>query len=331
MLLKYAACLVAAVVRVAAHHPPRPRAPGVAFGLTPDYGTAVIHLKNGTTIPIAQVQGSAEYQAFMRVNTTAPADESSLCKWFAPTLDRLPSALGLNVDICRSPDLISTKALISSLKLSVESHLGTNICFASLVLDDPTSPQARIAEQALELSGLRQVMPTVRRAKEVLYDLESDQAPAFDEEPWTVLVLEYDAHWYSFGLYTIEEDGIVSYLEDPIHGPRISIDGQMDSLKKEIKESLASLPPSVERPRQLFMYGEQADNVELLDFLAENLGSDLVKERRADTSVYAGMGYMARAAHERMDDVQFETRDQSQGAWMCKWRSKLYKEDHEEL
>lgn len=174
-------------------------------------------------------------------------------------------------------------------------------------------------------------MPTVLRAKEVLYDLKSDQAPAFDEEPWTVLVPECDAHWYSFGLYRIEENGIVSYPEDPVPGPRISIYGQMDSLKKEIKESLTSLPPSVERPRQLFMYGEQADNAELLDFLAENLGSDLVKERRTDSSVYAGMGYMAMAAHERMDDVQFEMGDLSQSAWMCKWRSKLYKEDHEEL
>jgi hypothetical protein len=296
--------------------------------------TAAIHYKNGTTMPIAQIPGSPEYQAFMRRNSTTPVPDSTLCQWLSPALGRLPSAISSDIDVCRSADLVSTKALLSLLKASVESHLGTNICFASLVLDDPSSPHAKLAEQALSTLGLTQVMATTPRARRVLHSLQPDSAPAYDEEPWTVLVLEYDAHWYSFGLYTIEEDGVTSPIEGYVHTPRIEVDGQMDALKKELKELFANMPQGVERTndiRHLFVYGEDADNAELLDFLAENVGSSVVNARRTDASVYAGTSYMAWASYSIMDDVQFETSDLAKDAWICKWRSKLYLEDREEL
>ncbi|KAF1828327.1 hypothetical protein BDW02DRAFT_246732 [Decorospora gaudefroyi] len=264
----------------------------------------------------------------MRRTTAGPATEANaLCRWVIPVLDRLPAALGLDVPFCRSADLTSTKALMSSLKTAVESRLGTNFCFAALSVDDPSSHQSRLAEQALEQIGLRQIMVVGRRAKNVIRVFGPDSAPAYDEEPWLVLAVDYDTHWYNIGLYEIGEGGIVSPIEDFVHGPRFDEENRLEAATDELQNILSKMG----HVKHIFLYGNQRENRELLDLLAHTLGSELVNNARVDGSVWTSTSYMAEAAHVRMDDIQFEMDPASNGAFGCKWRSKLYRDGHEEL
>jgi hypothetical protein len=253
-------------------------------------------------------------------------EESVLCQWLTPVLDHLPAALGLDVPSCRSADLTSTKALMSSLKTAVESRLGTNFCFAELSVDDPSSHQSRLAEQALEQIGLRQIMPTGRRAKNVIRVFSPDSAPAYDEEPWLVLAVDYDTHWYNIGLYEIGEDGIVLPVEGFVHGPRFDVENQLEAAKEELHTILSKLG----HVQYVFLYGEQRDNPELLNLLVETLGSELVNAARVDSSVWTSTSYVAEVAYINMDHIQFEMSPESNGAFGCRWWSKLYRDGHEE-
>lgn len=142
-----------------------------------------------------------------------------------------------------------------------------------------------------------------------------------------VLAVDNSAHWFNIGLYTIKEDGIIDPIERFVHEPRIDKQAQLDALKHELEDMLAK-PSQI---RHLLVYGEQAENLELLALLSEKLGSELVDNARLDSSVWTGVSYMAEAAHIVMDDVQIEMDPGRKGAFGCKWRSKLYREDREEL
>jgi hypothetical protein len=296
---------------------------------------AAIHLKDGTSIPIAQIQGSSQYQAFMRGNTApGTAEDSTVCQWLSPTLDRLTSAFGLDIDICRE-DVTGTKALLSSLKTVVEAYLGTNICFASLSHDDVLGYQmhgykVEAAEKALQALGLRQVMPSVPVAKSIIRTyMPSENLPEFDEEPWVVLTVEYSEHWFNVGLYTIEEEGIVS----PIHGwvkeLRVGEQNQLETLRDRLRDIIASPPPGVDLPQQirhLYIHGNDAKNDALKPMLASMLGEDLVGNAQVSDSVYTSVRYIADSCHVAMVfDMDTEA------AFGCKWRSKLYREERTEL
>lgn len=262
-----------------------------------------------------------------RATAGSPQDSSALCRWLTPVLDRLPAALGLDTCICRSSDFASTKTLLSSLKAAAESRLGTNFCFAALSVDEPSSHQSRLAEQVLEQIGLRQIMPTGRRAQNVIRVLGPESAPAYDEEPWLVLAMDYDTHWYNIGLYEIGEDGIVTFVEDSVHGPRFNAENRLEAVKQELQD----MPSSLGNAQYIFLYGERREDQKLLDLLAKTLVPELVNDARMDGSVWTSTSYMAEAAHIRMDDIQFEMNSKSDGAFGCKWRSKLYRDGHEEL
>ncbi|KAF2793034.1 hypothetical protein K505DRAFT_350231 [Melanomma pulvis-pyrius CBS 109.77] len=268
LLLSYAFCLLTTVLGVAAQYPP-----------------------HGTSVPVAQVQGPPGYQAFMRKNTASVATENStLCRLLSPALNRLPSAFGLDVDICRNADVNSTKALLETLKTAVESYLGTSICFVVLSFDDVEGRQVSAAQEALQALGLRQVLPTIRAAKSVVLAHMPNILPGSNREPWVVLAVDYSFHWFNVGLYTLDEIGIVDPIEGTVRGPRIEEDNQLDALRDVLRHLFANPPPNANLPKQIH---------------------HLV------------------VAHEEMDTIDFEARVQS--AFGCRWRSKLYLENHNEL
>jgi hypothetical protein len=173
------------------------------------------------------------------------AEDSTICRWVSPTLDRMTSAFGLDIDICRE-DVTGTKALMSSLKTVVEAYLGTNICFASLSHDDVLGYQKhsyklKVAEEALQALGLRQVLPSIPVARSfICAHMPSEKVPAFDEEPWVVLAVEYSSHWFNMGLYTIEEDGKLDPIHGWVEGLRVGEQNQLEVLKDRLRDIIAS-------------------------------------------------------------------------------------------
>ncbi|KAF2850712.1 hypothetical protein T440DRAFT_489540 [Plenodomus tracheiphilus IPT5] len=327
-LLLSGLCFLCAATCSAAQYPARPSAPGVAFRLTPDYGIAAIYFKDGTHVSVAQVQGSSEYQIFMRETTAASSmQDSKVCQLLSPVLGRMQSTLGVDLNTCLSTDVATVKALLASLNSAVESYLGTNICFASLSLDVADGKKSEVAQEALRAVGLVQVLPTIQSAQHIVLAHRPESEPEPDEE-WIVLAVDFSTRWYNIGLYTVGELGIVDPVIDFVKGPTIDQDNQTDALRDTLSHLLANPPPNVKLPKQirhLVVYGDDSHNDSLHGVLTELLGTDLVRNARVADSVFDGSKYTACVVFEDMDTVDFETRVKP--AFGCKWRSRLYSGD----
>lgn len=186
-----------------------------------------MYLKDGTSVPIAQVQGSPGYQALMRKSAaSAPTQDSKFCRFMTPILDRFEPILGLNSNTCLDTDVTNVAGVLATLKAAVESYLGTNICFAGLSLDTLDLNKTDVAEQALRAVHLRQTHVTARAAKSVVHAHRPNEQPRFNgepefnEEPIYVLAVDYSLHWFNLGLFVITE-GIVDPVDDFIKSPQI--------------------------------------------------------------------------------------------------------------
>ncbi|KAH8728765.1 hypothetical protein GQ44DRAFT_782581 [Phaeosphaeriaceae sp. PMI808] len=333
MLIMFVVPLLTIAVGVAAQHPTRHRAPGVAFRLTPDYGIASIYLKDGTSVPVAQVRGSPEYQAFMRKPTaSASKEDNTLCRLLALRLDYLAPLFGSAISVCRNVDIGSTLGVMQTLKTAAEVYLNTNICFAALSLDVVEEHKIAIAHKTLEALGLRQILPTLQAAKSVVLAHRPDTAPKFDEEPWIVLAIDYSSHWYNVGLLTIGEAGIVDLVPDFTNGPKIDEKHQLEAMEHSLSHIIANPPSNVNLPgqiHQLVLYGDDVKNKSLRNLLTKMLNTDLVRNARVSSSIFDGTNFTAYAAHMHMDSIDFEMT--AKPAWGCRWRSSLYSGTQDEL
>ncbi|KAI8933115.1 hypothetical protein NX059_009758 [Plenodomus lindquistii] len=329
----------------------RYQAPGVAFRLTPDYGSVVspcsinyglqfdsvasIYLKNRTSVPIAQVYGSPEYRGFMR-NVSIPAikDKTALCRYIAPYLEYSNSLLGFTIGACRNADITSTLGVMHSLKTAVELYLGTNICYAALSLDAIEDHKKSAAEEALRAIGLRQVLPTSQVAKTIVAKHLPDyheivngyvlDAPWVLEDPWTVIAIDHSSHWYNIGLFTVEE-GISDPIDNFTKGPEIDAERQLEAMERTLSHIIANPPSGIQIPEHIHhieLYGDDANNASFHKLLANMLGAGLVRDAKFSNSIFDSTDFSARAVYENMDNPYFERSDPA--AWGCKWRSKLY-------
>ena len=269
----------------------------------------------------------------MRKNATSSRlKTSTLCQFLFPALSYLHSTVGFDVNICRHADVVSTKILLTTLMTAVESYLGMNICFARLSLDDMEERKVSVVQEALQALSLRQVSPTLRNAKLMVYANMPDTLPRFDEEPWVVLVVDYSFHWFNVGLYTIDE-GIVDPIEGTVRGPRIGENNQLDALQDSLTHLLANPPQNVNLPkqiRQLVVYGDDSKNAALYRLLAKILDTNLVRDAHISSSIYNGVTSLARNTYKNKDWVDFEMTVKP--TFACRWRSKLYQlRDHNEL
>ncbi|ORX96835.1 hypothetical protein BCR34DRAFT_578346 [Clohesyomyces aquaticus] len=273
-------------------------------------------------------------------DTSAPTESSTICQLLAPALDRLPAAITSNIDICRNADVSYTKALLAFLKSATESYLGTNICYAAINLDDVSKHKASVALEALGALGLHQVLSIIQTSLSFVLAHKPRTAPAFDEEPWPVLAIDYSVHWFAVGLYTIGEDGIVDPVEGYVGGPRIDEEDQLGALRDTLSHLFAHPPADIRLPgglRHLVVYGDDANNEEFRRILAEALVNeqlpvqhirDLLRDASVSSSVFDGPASTAYYAHVHMDTSDFE---RVPSAFGCKWRSKLYSEEKTEL
>ncbi|KAF2749249.1 hypothetical protein M011DRAFT_399428 [Sporormia fimetaria CBS 119925] len=296
---------------------------GVAFELTPDYGVAAIHngLDQEPSVPIARIQGSLSYQAFMRKRTTSNnRRESMLCRLLAPALERLPPEFGL--DFCRSPDVVATKTMLANLKQLVESYLGTNICFAAISLDDPEGEKPSVVEEALEALGLRQVLPTLPRARTVVSSHTPQHSPDLEEEAWNILAIESSSRWSSIGLYSLNE-GINDAIEGFVSGPIFGDQNQLTTLGDALRHLFENPPANITHPEKihhLVLYGDNMTR-DALSLLNTILGADLVANAVIAKSMFDGVGLIANTVHGQLSWVNAR---KPEPAFGCKWRSEFW-------
>lgn len=288
---------------------------------------ASIYLKDGTSVPVAQVQGTPEYQAFMRKPLHAAWRNKStfLCQYLNPALDHLIPLFGSTISVCRSPKIESTLSVMHSLKTAVEAYLGTNICYAKLTMEISGQAKKEIAQETLQALGLRELPPATQTVRMVLYEYNSDmRAPPGYEEPLIILAIDHSKHWYYIGLFEIGESGIV----DPIEGfsptgPTIDKEQQLEALGQSLRRMIANPPDGIhdlpKQIHQIMIYGDDTKNESLHGLLESILSTDLVQSARVSDNIFDGTNYAARMAYAHMDTINYE-----KPPWGCRLRSSLY-------
>jgi hypothetical protein len=290
-------------------------------------------MKEGLSVPVAHVYGSAQYQAFMRRTTaTESGEKSSLCQFIAPYLNYLTPLFGSALSYCRNEDALSVLSVMQTLKAAVEAYLGTNICFSALSLDVYEESRRIVAQDALGTLGLRQVLPTIQAAKGMVLAYRPGAVPKFEEDPWVILAIDHSSHWYNVGLFTIGEAGVVDPIPGFVNSPTIGENNQLEGLERSISHILAN-PPSEMRPQarihRVLLYGDDAKNETMRAELEKLLDPKLIRDAWVSNSVFDGANFTAYTAYTRMDTADFES--SVHAAWGCKWRSTLYRETRDEL
>lgn len=262
----------------------------------------------------------------------APTEQTGMCQWVSPVLDFLPSGFVSKLPACRGDNLEGTKSLLAALKVAVESHLGANICFASLSVDDIEGTKSVVIQRALHSIGLRQVMPTVLPAKLIAYGSRPSVAPEYDEKPWLVLAVDYSHRWYNVGLYTVGEKGIIDPVDGFIDQPTIDKQDQIASLRDSLNQMISDPPALYDIPQELryvMIYGDDANSSALHAQLADILDPDLLRNSKVSKSIHDATHILSRNSHTFMDTADFEMSNKA--AFGCKWRSRLYFDDRTEL
>jgi len=231
--------------------------------------------------------------------------------------------------MCHSADVLILKAMLKALNEAVESYLGTNICFTALVLDEIDGHLAQTAQQALQLLGLRQVLGTTWASRSLVHAHPPSVYNGTDMDLCTVLAIDYSSTWFNIGLYTIEETGLVDPVLGLVNGLRIGEKKQLEALEQALRDLAGEIPSDVESPNRLVIYGDNANNREIFSIIESVFGPDLNRDAYMSNSVYDGLAYIAGAAYEQMDTVNFEMRVPA--SFGCRWRSKLYHEGQTEL
>lgn len=296
-----------------------------------DISLASIHLKDELSIPIAQVHGSSEYQALMRRAATPEipvlATKDVLCHLSSPALDTLPSVLGPLLNLCLAPDVTILKTMFRALNTAVESYLGTNICFAAIVLDFIHDHVANSTQDALQALDLRQVLGrTLAGRSEVrAYALHANEM----DESETILAVDYSTRWFNIGLYTLEIFELIDPVLGFVDGLRIGEEAQLEAFETAVRSLAENFPPHVRLPDRLVLYGDEASNPEVLDIVESMFGRKLRNDAYISTSAFRGVSVVARGAFEYMDTVDFEMT--APASFGCRWRSRLYSEEQTEL
>ncbi|KAH8734580.1 hypothetical protein BGZ61DRAFT_473304 [Ilyonectria robusta] len=284
--------------------PLQPTIPGIAFGLTPDIGTIAIHFPNGTVVQIDRTEWkqSQSYRTFMRKPDGLAADVER-CNW-------LPSN---STDYDRNADFEVVKALLTEFKAVVEAVLGTQICFAELVIPDlRQSYQRRVIEEALVAVGLRQMLSTSDAPKAALYANDIEH-PVVDDEQ-VVLVVGYSKSHLNLALF-LDDEGLVESIRQDYqqglgaddeprqeHWPDVVVAlNQISSPPLGNSETGSSLPRNIEK---LVLYGDALE-AKFLDVLRLAVGAELVDRAHVYSSAGASTVGMAQMAFRLQDGNEF--------------------------
>lgn len=269
------------------------------------HSTVAIHFPNGTVVQIActEWKQSQSYRTFMRKADGLAADVER-CNW-------LPS----NFTGCgRNADFEVVKALLIEFKAIVEVVLGTQICFAELVIPDPhQNYQRRVIEEALVAVGLRQMIGTSDAPKAALY-ANDIKHPVVDDEQ-VVLVVGYSKSHLNLALF-LDDEGLVESIRQDYQQSLGADDeprqehwsdvvvalNQISALSFGNSELGSSPPWNIEK---LVLYGDALEP-KFLDVLRLAVGAELVDRAHVYSSASASTAGMAQLAFRLQDGTDFK-------------------------
>ncbi|KAJ8118882.1 hypothetical protein OPT61_g211 [Boeremia exigua] len=194
-------------------------------------------------------------------------DHGAICPLLIPALDKLSALFSSASDVCQSTNVRILKVMLELLNKAVESYLGTNICFAALVLDEIDGHMARSAQEALRALGLRRVLGTAWASRSVVRAHPLSIYNGTDMDLHTVLAIDYSSSWFNVGLYTIEEIGLVDPVLGLVDGLKIGEAKQLEAFEETLRDVASKVPSDVQSPDTVFLYGDQATNREIMGII----------------------------------------------------------------
>ncbi|KAJ4357602.1 uncharacterized protein N0V89_002178 [Didymosphaeria variabile] len=270
--------------------------------------------------------------------------DTYFCNAFSSLQDELPELNLPTPTNCLSPAVLAVRPLLSSLKEAVESSYGTNICFASIVLDDvPFGLYQSTAAAALRSIGLVpvEIHPEHRALSATSFYVRS-QLPLMarlpkllrDEEPLTVLAVNYEPSSFNTALFQVEDDlvgPVRSTITSPTVIPNANGFTQLSALQSRLRHLIASPPyddlwnsASPLHIDKLVLFGESTRDLSLHSLLLSVLGANLTEEAYVDDSPFTAARAVAERAIEVMHDPYFQMKDRGWWPFACQCRSGLY-------
>ncbi|KAL2060722.1 hypothetical protein VTL71DRAFT_9363 [Oculimacula yallundae] len=129
---------------------------GIGFELTLNYGTTAVAFANGTTVPVARIEGGPAYKAEMRrvvaESLTPTRDPTFLTKMISSTLKCLQFLNIVEKPLLESP----WKGMLSALKMSTEVFLEREIQTVDIVLPVTRPYSIKRYHQAQDLDRVLQ-------------------------------------------------------------------------------------------------------------------------------------------------------------------------------
>ena len=206
-------------------------------------------------------------------------------------------------------DVFGMKALLGQLRASVESHLGTGICFAGVGL--PYKLQAKgyireVVEEAIESVGLRQVGQTYEvstAVAQVNFGQRKDQ----DSDLRVILVVDYSQYWLTLKLYKLRVHIKSRHFYNLTLGASNS--GQprhWEAIRAALEEILRGpfgwrrdeLP---ERVQRLVLHGDSSFCPDFRGLLEDVIGSELMAVVEEFEPVFSGAMGIARNVHAKLN------------------------------
>ncbi|ATY64962.1 hypothetical protein A9K55_005338 [Cordyceps militaris] len=286
--------------------------PGVAFHLTPDYGTAAIYYPNDTTITIGPVQGDRQYAAYMRKTRSPLAIFLPILCYGSRWMPEL-----LNRTLC-TPDfgVGAVQGLLATLQESVASHLDGPFCFTDIVLPSPETQkyQQDIIQAALDNLRLKQPRPSLHAADMAVAanTRRKRTDPALDAQ----VVLAIDNSTYGTNVALVyEEDGVIVRLRQR-YMPLGAGEAPGSHSRKQTQAALEDMQrrpfgkpiwdrPLPEKIQTLVLYGDTTNVPTLGAPLEAMFGIRAVRSAARFNPVFASAIAAARSNHEYLREVEF--------------------------
>lgn len=287
---------------------------------------------------MARVEGSRAYQDFMRREAALISTAMPFCDFIPPALR--PLALGMCVCPIRE-DTVSVEALLRELRASVASSMGTDFCYADLVLSSrlqAPSYQRQVTENALKNIGL--VQPSELTGDAGLGAIYANGlGGSFDGAvpPGLILIAGYSHSGLGVQLFWRGPDGfVVSVREDHSleRGPLTH--ERAPNKTTELREVLRAVtePPFGNDPTyvgegdplpkeiaHLVLHGDAIDDSAFREALRDALGPRLVEAAAARDPVFASAASYARHAYDRINDMAFGKEPAFGCCWGSRWHN----------
>lgn len=240
----------------------------------------------------------------------------------------------------KHPDIEAAESHLHALKQSITSHLGTPICFADMVLPDPSIQvyQRQILETALRDLSLRQPHKTLNAAHLAVSANKLGKPADARFNHQVVLAIDYS----SYGLNAVllcHDGGVIDILRQEYNtslGANRASDGKqhLEQVKSAVEKVAKSpfgnsvenwpLPSSIQ---SLVLYGDEVNDAGFIATIKSVLGQQLVQTAFRFDPIFASAVGMAEENFEYMRTDDFDTHP----AFWCRWSSKLYSGQHVDL